>query len=203
MESQLQDLIDLIKAEGIEQAEKEAQQIREQARAEAKAIVQDAREEAERMRVNATYEKNRFEEAGKKALQQAGRNLLIALRGSVISFFDNLIKKDLGKALDGPVLVSMLEKIAQNWRHESHQGLEILLSTSDLQLLQNEYLHKLQDEFRHGVTVKPVENVDKGFFIGESNENIYYDFTDSGLAEMISQYLNPQLSAIFQEQHNT
>ena len=57
MEIQLQELIDLIKKDGVAAAEKEAASILQTAKSEAETIVSDARAEAEKILLQAKTEK--------------------------------------------------------------------------------------------------------------------------------------------------
>ena len=200
MESQLQELIEKIKTEGIMLADREAEHIRTQAQAEGAEIIRNAKNEAEHIINNAKNDAHKIQDAGEKALGQAGRNLLLGLRAKIIALFDSLVQADVGEALTISNIESMLERIAQNWQYQKYQGLEVLLNKKDLEILKREYLQKIQKKFREGVILKPADTVESGFFIGEKNKNIYYDFTDMGIAEMLSQYLNPHLSKVLKDQ---
>lgn len=195
MQLHLQDLINKIKVEGLEEAEAQARQIREKADAQAKVIIENAKNDAEKIIIKAKNDAQRIKDAGEKTLQQSARNLLIELRVKIIALFDQLLHNDIKNAITVSELKTMIIKIAENWNPQT-QGLEVLLSKQDLELLQNGFLQKLRTQFHEGVLIKPANHIDKGFFIGEKNKNVHYDFSDQGLFEMISQYLNPYLSDI-------
>jgi V/A-type H+/Na+-transporting ATPase subunit E len=199
MEQQLQDLIHKIKTEGVEQADNEAQDIIENAKRDAKDLIKNAKNEAESIVNNAKSETIRIKESGEKSLSQAARDLLIGLRSKITELLDQLVRAEINESLTSSTLVVILEKIAQNWDYDKHQNLEILLNKNDLEILEKSFLKKLQKIFRKGFLLKPSDSVDKGFFVGEKGKNTFYDFTDQGLAEVLSQYLNPYLSEILKE----
>lgn len=80
MESQLQSLINKIKTDGVAEAEKEAQAVVTEAENKASRIAAEAKTKADEIVERAKQEAARTEEAGKKALEQAGRNLVLGLK---------------------------------------------------------------------------------------------------------------------------
>lgn len=199
MEQQLQDLIHKIKTEGIEKADKEAQIIIENAKDDAKNIIRNAKNEAEGIIKNAKDEAILIKESGEKSLTQAGRDLLIGLRSKITELLDQIVRAEISDTFSTSTILSILEKVAQNWDYDKHQNLEILLNPKDLEIIEKSFIKKLQNIFRKGFVLRPSDNVDKGFFIGEKGKNTFYDFTDQGLAEVLSQYLNPFLSEILKK----
>lgn len=197
MEQQLQDLINKIKTEGIEKADNESVKIIQNAKRDAEEIIKNAKSEAEAIVSNAKSDALRIKESAEHSLSQAGRDLLIGIRSQITELLNQVVHAEINKSLTNSTLVSMLEKIAQNWNYDKHPNIEILLNNKDLETLKNSFMKKLQNKFRNGrILLKPSDTVDKGFFIGEKGKNTFYDFTDRGLAEVLSQYLNPYLSEI-------
>jgi vacuolar-type H+-ATPase subunit E/Vma4 len=52
----------------------------------------------------------------------------------------------------------------------------------------------LGDTLKGGVVLKPVKTIGSGFRIGEKDGDFHYDLTHKGIAEMLSQYLNPRIA---------
>jgi V/A-type H+-transporting ATPase subunit E len=197
MEAQLQGLIDKIKTEGVAEAEKQAKKVVAEAEERAKKIVAEAKSQAEQITNQAKNEAVRTEEAGKKALEQASRNLFLGLQKNITDLFNRLLQKEIGKALSPEAMAGMLQKIVANWdRSGAQKDLEVLLGKKEAEDLSKGLLKKIQEEAKSGITLKPVESVDVGFRIGEKGGSMHYDFTDKGLAEILAQYLNPKLAEI-------
>ncbi len=197
MEQQLQNLINKIKTDGIEKADNESLKIIQNAKRNAEDIIKNAKSEAETIVSNAKSDALRIKESAEHSISQAGRDLLIGLRSQITELLNQVVHAEINESLTNTTLVSMFEKIAQNWNYDKHQNIEILLNNKDLQTLKNSFMKKLQNKFRNGrILLKPSDTVYKGFFIGEKGKNTFYDFTDRGLAEVLSQYLNPYLSEI-------
>ncbi len=198
MEPQLQSLINKIKEEGIEEASRQSREIINNAENRASKILKDAKDEAGEITEKARESAARTDERGRKALEQAGRDLVLSLRRDITDLFNNLLQKETGKALNTETLAPVLEKMLARWEWDNaeNQGIEILLNEEDRNKLQDLLLAKLQHKIRKGVTLKPVKNIESGFRIGEKEGSFHYDFTDQGIAEMLAQYLNPFLAEI-------
>lgn len=200
MEAQLQSLIDKIKKDGVEEAQKESGQIIDEAKKRASGIREEAEKEAVKLVDKAKEEAARIEDAGKKALEQAGRDLILSLRGSITELFDRILEKETQEALRSDQLAGILEKMLEKWERDKAgaQEVEVLLGEDDGKKLRDSFLAKLRDEMKKGITLKPVKSIEAGFRIGEKDSGLYYDFTDAGISEMLSRYLNPVLSEIIQ-----
>ena len=83
MEIQIQELIEQIKAEGVNSAGAEAKAIIDAARIESEKIIAEAKEQADRILANSKIETERMTKSSEEAIRQAGRNLLISFRESV------------------------------------------------------------------------------------------------------------------------
>ncbi len=197
MESQLQSLINKIKTDGVAEAEKEAQAVVTEAENKASRIEAEAKTKADEIVERAKQEAARTEEAGKKALEQAGRNLVLGLEKNITGLFDTVMKEEIKTALTPDVLATLLEKILGQW--EPGKGVVVQLSKEDAAALTNGLLGKLQEKAKGGLTLQPVDTVDSGFSIGEKDGSAYYDFTDWGIAEVLAEYLNPMLGDILKK----
>ena len=69
----------------------------------------------------------------------------------------------------------------------------------DLQKLEGELLSALKGRMLKGVTLKPGEGFDGGFRIAEKDGGVYYDFSSEAVVEMLSNYLNPSITALLKE----
>lgn len=197
MESQLQSLIDRIRTDGVAEAEKQAKAIIEDAERNAQRILSEAKSQADAVVEGAKRDAARAEEAGKKALEQAGRNLILGLEKSIRELLDRILREEIETALTPDVLGAMLEKIIARW--EPEKGVVVGLSERDERALARGLFKKLEEKAKTGVTLQPVETVDAGFSISEKGGELYYDFTSAGIAEFLSQYLNPTLAEILKK----
>ena len=108
-------LIDTIKKEGIQEASKQGEDIIREAQKKAEDIVQKAREEAGRITDEAKENADRIKAAGEKALEQAGRNLIIGLKQQIIDLFKKVTEAQVASCYTPEVIKDVILKIIENW----------------------------------------------------------------------------------------
>jgi V/A-type H+-transporting ATPase subunit E len=196
MEVQLQDLIDNIKNKGIKQAEKEADEIKQAAQAEAKKIIADAKNKARELLEEAGKETEAYKHAADQALRQAGRDLLLSLKTRIRDLFTAVINSEGGSVLKSKVLEDVLLAVVTGWIKNGTTKITLLVAREDLAGLQGFLVGKLGDRMKEGVTIKPLPEIKAGFRIMETDGTMYYNLTDEGITEFLSEYLNPELAKL-------
>ncbi len=199
MDVQLKELIDKIKTEGVGEADAQAKQIIDDAEHKSAEIIDRAKKEAGDILSKAKAEAAQFEKAGKEAVKQAGRDLILNIRTTLTKLFDSIIKNETSSAMSEEVLKDIIPKIIGSWTSGSEKGIDLLLSADDTKKLEKALLGKLSSEIKGGVEIKPHAGIKSGFRISEKGGDSYYDFTDEGIAENLIQHLNPVLSKIISE----
>jgi V/A-type H+-transporting ATPase subunit E len=129
MDVQLQELIDKIKKDGVVTAEAEAAKIIEASEKKAEGIIADAQEKAAEIIKKAKAETERMEKASEEAIVQAGRNMLLSFKDSLIGELDGLIKAETEKAESKDVLVKLIPETVKAWaKNTDASELSVLLS---------------------------------------------------------------------------
>ena len=200
MEIQLQELIDQIKKDGVAAAEAEAEAIVSGAREKAGEIIAAAKAEAEGIIRAAREENDRFVKSGEDAVRQAGRNLLISFRESVSRELTGVLGAEVKAVYSQDGFAELIARAVEGWAARPDAGsLELILGAEDLQKLEGELLSALKGRMLKGVTLKPGEGFDGGFRIAEKDGGVYYDFSSEAVVEMLSNYLNPRITALLKE----
>ncbi len=191
----LNDLIQKIKSEGVQEAEKKSEEIVKEAKLTAAKILNEAWHDANAITEKAQEEIERKEHMSKTALEQAARDIILRIRVSLTDIFDSLMKREFQKVLSGPILEAVLMKIIEGWQRDKSGdlNLELFLNESERDTLLEGFLSRLQDEIRAGIEIKVHPNIERGFRIGVKGSHVTYDFTDEGIADVLSEYLNPRL----------
>ncbi len=197
MDVQLQELIDKIKKDGVASAEAEAAKIVEASEKKAESIIADAQEKAAEIIKNAKAETERMEKASQEAIVQAGRNMLLSFKDSLIGELDGLIKADTEKAESKDLLAKLIPETVKAWaKNADASELSVLLSEKDLKDLEKSLTSELKAEIAKGLEIKPDKTLSAGFRIGVKNGAAYYDYSADALAEMFAAYLNPKVAAL-------
>ena len=197
MDVQLQELIDKIKKDGVASAENEAAKIVAEAEKNAEKIIADAQEKADEIVKNAKAETERMEKASEEAIIQAGRNMLLSFKESIISELDGLIKTETENSQTKEILAKLIPETVKAWsKNADASELSVLLSEKDLKSLESSLISELKGEIAKGLEIKPDKTLSYGFRIGVKNGAAYYDYSAESLSEMFAAYLNPKVAAL-------
>jgi vacuolar-type H+-ATPase subunit E/Vma4 len=199
MPEEIRDLIEKINQEGIRAAEERAKTIEDEARQRSDAILSRAQAEADAM-ISAAKERIRLEDERERALlAQAGRDLLLSLRGEINAMLGRVVVSDIRQGLSAEALFRLLSEIIRNYNAKERSDIIVSLNRKDLELMEQHYMDKLRHEVAKGITLQPGEDIQGGFTISFDNGKSYYDFTDKALAQYIITYLKPKLKKILEE----
>jgi V/A-type H+-transporting ATPase subunit E len=193
---QLQELIDKIKKDGIEAATEEAEKTRRAAEAEARRIVEAARKEAAELAEKARLDAERSEKAGRAALEQAARNLLLVFRDEVQALLDSIVAEQTKESFGDDVLKKALPEMLGAWSPAEQASLEVLLSESSLDKVGSYFKTKLSATLKKGLELGADSGLSGGFRIAAKDGSAYYDFSAESVSEMLCSYLNPKLAEI-------
>ena len=193
MDIQLQELIEKIKTDGVQSAEHQAETIVADARKRADEIVAEAKKKADDIVREAKRDADQTVYAGEEALVQAGRDLILSLEKKIIRIFDEVVRSETAETLTGKGLEEVLVALVTGWVEKQNADISVLLSKEEFEKLEGRLASRLAEEFKKGVEIKPLDSVDSGFLIEEKGGSSYYNFTASGLAEILAEFVNPRL----------
>jgi len=198
MDEQLQSLLDRIRHEGVERAEVEAARIIGAANERAGRIVVEAEAEADGLRRGAEADAEASRERAEKALEQAGRDFLLALRKSIEAILRETLRDTVATALTPHVVADMLMRLADAYAaHDMNESrIDVLLSPEDRERIAAIVMQKYRDLANQGLTLRADERLDKGFKVSFVDDNLYHDFSLSALAEALAPVLKPPLGEI-------
>jgi V/A-type H+-transporting ATPase subunit E len=194
----LDGLLQRIRAEGTERANREAEQILAAARQRATDIVKEAETEAKRIVQGGESRVAQVTEAGRKAQVQAARDLVLAVRSELIAKLDRLIERAGRGVLTGDALQELILKASTNWlAGAAGKSIEIHLNEQDRARLADAFLSRLKEELQAGVELKAHPGIQAGFRVGSRGGAMFYDFTAPALAEALASLLRPQFAKLF------
>lgn len=198
MEEQLQSLLDRIHREGVERAEAEADGIVAAAQERAGRIVADAQAEADALRVRAEADAETSRDRGEKALEQAGRDFLLALRKSIETVLRESLSDTVAAALTPETVAEMLVRLAEAYaEHDMNEGrVTVLLPPDDRKQIAAIVMEKYRDLVRQGLKLHTDDRLTKGFKVSFEDDNLYHDFSLTALAEALAPVLKPPLGEI-------
>ncbi|QTQ14093.1 V-type ATP synthase subunit E [Treponema parvum] len=197
MDVQLQELIDKIKKDGVAAAKTSAENIISEAEVNAKKIIADAEQQVERILKNAKTETDRMEKAAEDAVKQAGRNLIISFRESIVSELNALVQAEAAKAYSPALMEKLIPETVKAWvSKEDAKDVSVILNEKSLKELEKGLHAALKTQIAKGLELKADKTISAGFRIGINNGEAYYDYSAEAVADLFSAYLNPRVSAL-------
>ncbi|MCX7819890.1 MAG: ATPase [Kiritimatiellae bacterium] len=198
MAEELQHLIERIRADAIERAEAEAARILAQAREKAAAEVREAERRAREILEKAERDAAVFAERAKRTLEQAARDLLIAVGQGIENILHDIVSDAVDRALDIATLQQMMLKIAQAYcqRQGEESRVEFLISEQDQQQIIAFFADQYRQKLVQGITIRAESGLRGGFRVALKDGHVYHDFTKPAIAEALSRFLRPHLAEI-------
>lgn len=194
MAEQLQHLIDRIRQEGVENGEKTAEALIADAKKKAAAIVAEAQKKAQETTAKAEADAKAFAERGRQTLQQAARDLLISIGGSVGRVVSGVVDAKVGAALTPETVGQMLVKLAASYG--SAENLTVALGEADAAALKGGVSKEVNDMLSKGLQIESDREIFKGFRLGTKGGQVFHDFTKEAIAESLANFLRPDLADV-------
>lgn len=194
MNVKLDSLIEKIKADGVDAANKQAEEIVSAAKKQAEDIVKKAKEQAEQFNAKAATEAEAYKKNAEVAINQAARDTVLVLKEKITKMLDQALLADVDAAMDKKFLQDLIVKIAEVWAKDG--DVSVLANGVDVDALTAQLKAALNKSIKNTVEVKLDKKITHGFRIGKKDENLFYDFTDESVLEALRVFLNPKLAEI-------
>ncbi|MCX7026852.1 MAG: hypothetical protein NT061_05040 [Spirochaetes bacterium] len=195
MELQVQELLERIRADGVNVAKVEASAIKARAEEEARALVANAEIRAKAREAEAEARIATMEKAAEMTLSQASRDAILSLRQKVQAFMEEVVRAEASQVFDAAFLASNLPELLKAMGSEGKGDLTVLLSEKSLKSLDAALAGRLARELGRGVEFKPFAGLDAGFRIAFSGSAVQYDFSAQALASILSARMGENLAS--------
>ncbi len=194
MNVKLDSLIEKIKADGVDAAKKQAEDIIAAANKNADEIIKKAKDKAAQYQKNAESEAASYQKNAEIAIQQAARDTVLVLKEKITAILEQALLMDIDKTLDKDFLKDLIVKVVEVWAKDG--DVEVLVNGVDVEALMVELKSALGKNVKSTIDVKLDRKISKGFRIGKKGDNLFYDFTDESILEALRIFLNPKLAEI-------
>ena len=190
----LDELIAKVKSEAIDSAEKDAQRIIEEAKQKAKQVLKNAEAEKEQMLVDAKTEADAMLNKGKLALQQAARDVDIAVKNDLLKVFKTVLESEVSASFTPDIYASVINKVIDT------VGKNIAIALpAELEEQLIDAIRKKVTGSDDGVKISKDEQLFSGLSVTKTDEGWSYDITAEEVSELISQNLNRKWVDILNE----
>lgn len=197
----IQELINKIKSEGIETADKMSKDIIADAKNQSRAIIEQAKKQAEQIIADAKKESEQLQQSTRMSLKQAARDMILTLRQEVREVLKQVIDQEVRDSLTPDNLMKIIHAVIERSIADKtvETDIHVFLNEQDCQKIKEGFIAKLQKELKQEIYVHSSEDVTKGFTISFDGGKSQFDFTDESLAQYMSACLNPYLAELMKE----
>ena len=198
MPENLKDLLEKINQEGIKAAEEKDRVIEDKAGKDAEKILGDARKLADEIILKAKTEAEKTKASANLSVKQASRDFLLGLKEDIRKTLNKIIAGEINKALSHEEIAGILAGLIDKYTEKNGKAgdIKVLVKKEDLEKIKDTFMSKLKDKVKAGVEFRPSPNINAGFSISFDKGKSYFDFSDEGLLEALSAYLNPELAKL-------
>lgn len=193
METKLQELTDKVYKEGVEKAQREADQILASARKEAEAIVAEAQKQAakiaEEAKRNAEDVKRNTASEIKLASTQAIGALKVAIEQAITTRIVDAPVKETFANTD--FVAQIIAKAVDGFATKGQADIKVILPDGDLADLKERISKSLSAELGKGLSIE-VGKVKSGFKIGPADGSFFISFTEDDFRNFFKAYIRTQ-----------
>ena len=192
MAEELQQLLEKIQHDGVEKAHAESATILAKAKADADALLKDAQAKADALVAKAEQDAQNFTTRAEKTIQQAARDVIIAVQTDVTKLLTNILAKDVAAALADEAQVSAL--VLEAVKALGADKAEVAVAAKLAAALKAQ----LAAAACTGVTVGEDETAGVGFRVRLDEGRVEHDFSEAAIAAALGKRLRPELAALVQ-----
>jgi V/A-type H+/Na+-transporting ATPase subunit E len=199
MPEELQSLLEKINEEGIKKAEETKNRIIGDAGTEAGKIIGDARAKADEIARKAQAEADTIKSRSEAAVRQAVRDIAITLRGEILDRFKNVVKEATGDAMTPDLMGKIILEMVKNYNAKNPSGeadIELILPAKDLDAMEKLFKSGLVNSLKKNPSISLGRNFAAGVKISFKGDDVFFDFSDEAISDMICAYVGPRLAAV-------
>jgi V/A-type H+/Na+-transporting ATPase subunit E len=197
MAEELQPLLEQIRREGVEKAQKEASDLLAQAKEKAAQTVRDAEAKAKSLIAKAESDAEVYTQRSTATLEQAARDVLITVGQGIENIMSELVAESVDQTLGIEVLEKIMVSMAKSCADQHGETrIELLVSEADQAELVKYFAGKYSDKMVEGIELHVDNEILKGFKMSFADDHVYLDFTQEAIAEALTAFLRPKLAEI-------
>ena len=202
MAEELQSLLDKIQREGFSKAEEEGGKIVSDANAQAEKIVADAKKRAEEIVKKAKADADSFKERGEETLRLASRDIVINLKTELLSRLRNLVRSCSADAMTPQVMGEIILEMAKKYMSGKGDGdeavIKLMFPENELEKMETLLKGGLLKDLKANPQIRLGSDFGAGFKIGFGNDDVFFDFIDEVVADILCSYAGPKIAELIQ-----
>jgi V/A-type H+-transporting ATPase subunit E len=193
--NRIKELTDKIHREGLEKANREAEEIIKNARAEADKIIGKAGEEADSIISSARKEAEELSHKIKADVRLSSQQAIANLRKQISELVQaSVMKEPIDEAFNDSSFISgLLETMVQNWKPCNGEAeLQVLLPKEKLKIVEDYFRKKSSHLLNRGLSLKEYNGSGNGFEISPKNGHYKISMTDETFDRFLKEHFKSQ-----------
>ncbi len=199
MPEELQSLLEKINEEGVKKAEETKNKIIGDAGLEAEKIVSEAKAKADDIVKRAQTDADTVKSRSEAAVRQAVRDIVITLQGEILNRFKNVVKETSADAMTPDLMGKIILEMVRNYNAKNPSGeadIELILPKKDLDAMEKLFKTSLVNSLKKNPEISLGQNFAAGVKISFKGDDVFFDFSDDAISEMICAYVGPRLASV-------
>ena len=198
MAEDVQGLLEKIHNDGIAKAKQEQEAILSAARKEAAQIIADAKAQAEEAKKNALAEAAAGQEKANAAIRQAARDAVLALKSDLLAKLNAAAHACIGEAMTPAVMEQIILTMAKAYaaNADAADSVEVLLPKKEQEQAEAYLKSRLLAELKSSPSIQLTHDFNSGLQISFRDNDVYFDFSDDALAEILCRFVGPKLTEV-------
>jgi len=196
MAEKLQSLLDRINEKGVKEAESAAAEIIATAKKDAAAIKAKAQSDAESIVKEAKEQADSLEKRAEAAVRQASRDIILQLQEELQQRLTRSVADVSGQAMTPEFMVSLVREFATKFASDPNEAVTVLAAVKDVAPLDQALKSALAASFKTAPRVFGDSEIQGGFEVGFKGGEVYFDFTEEAVTELVADYIGPRLAKV-------
>ena len=198
MAEDLQSLLAKIQEQGLDKANAERAAIIKKAEQEAAEITAKAKAAADAMRRAAEEECASLTKRAESAVKQAARDIVLKLNVELKERLNAILQENTANAMTPELMGRIINEMAAAYIKDGKQEakLEVLVSPKSLEEMNAALKGSLKDSFVKQPTLFAAMELGGGLKVSVSGNDVFYDFSDDAITDIVAAYIGPRLAAI-------
>ena len=199
MAEELQSLLDKIYADGVQKAEAEAARIIENAKKQAQEIRSEAEAQAAAAVKDAADQAAALETRAEAAIKQAARDVLLQLQAELQNRIEKAVAGAAEEALTPQFMTELIRSMAAAFAADPAADVTVLTAAKDAAALEGTLKAALAASFKQQPKVLASAGVKGGMEVSFQDGKLYFDFTSDAITELVAAYIGPRLGAMLKD----
>jgi V/A-type H+-transporting ATPase subunit E len=191
--------LEKINEEGVKKGEETKNKIISDAGIEAEKIIRDAKAKADDIVKNAQLDSETVKSRGEAAVRQAVRDIVITLQGEILNRFKNVVKESTADAMTPDLMGKIIIEMVKNYNIKNPSGeadIELILAQKDIDAMEKLLKTSLVNSLKKNPSISLGQNFAAGIKISFKGDDVFFDFSDEAISDMICAYVGPRLAAV-------